>query len=62
MGEHATDILGARDVRLNDESIGAGSPDLRGRIVGGICILAVIDGYLDTLRCQLEGNAPANPA
>jgi hypothetical protein len=60
VGEHAADILRVRNVCLDEAPIGPARPDLRQSIVGGILVLSIVNGYHDTLHCQLQGNPPAN--
>jgi hypothetical protein len=54
MGEHAADILRARNVCLDEAPIGPERLDLRQRIVGGILVLSIVDGYPDTLRVTVQ--------
>jgi hypothetical protein len=51
VGEHAVDILRARNVCLDEAPIGPARFDLRQGIVGSIFVLSIVDGDPDTLRC-----------
>src|SRR5581483_6454484 len=60
--KHGADLLGAADVCVHQEAIGAALAHCRQGFFGSGVVLKVMDGGLRALFCKLQGDAPADPA
>ena len=58
--EHLGDLFGIQHVGLDHETISASLAHLREGVQGGGLILVVVNGYIDTVVGQFQGDSSTN--